>query len=135
MGLVSDNAKGSGVVKTPLVKKGVDSKSIQTKKPSGSGMMFTFVHEDTEIKTLITKDPVFDGVVGFQKDFKFLTEEMVEHLKLEVGKAHDNVDTSIYSFPMNEDLCLDLVYNYSSCMKKCKEGDTVDAFMVKYIDI
>ena len=128
MGLVSDNAKGSGAVKTPLVKKG------ETKKPSGGGMIFTFVHEDMEIQTLITKDPVFDGVVGFQKDFKFLTEEMVEHLKSEVGRVHDDVDTSIFSYPLDHEKALDLVYNYSSCMKKCKGGETACAFMVNYIE-
>lgn len=118
----------SGVAKTPLVKKTVQPK----KSTTGKGMMVTFVHEDLEIKTFVTKDPVFDSVVGFQKNFSFLTEEMVNKMKEEVGKVHDDVDVSLYSFPLDDDMALDLVYNYTSCMKECRGGETCSSTAVAY---
>ncbi len=138
MGLVPDNAEGSGAVKTPLVRKGVDSKSASSnkaKKSSGGGMMFTFVHEDGSIQTRIAKDPVFDGVVGFQKDFEFLTQEMVEHIKSEVAKVDSDMDMGSYVYPLEHDQAVALVYNYTPCMKKCKRGETAGAFIVTYVDI
>ena len=118
----------SGVAKTPLVKKTVQPKKSTTEK----GMMITFVHEDLEIKTFVTKDPVFDSVVGFQKNFSFLTEEMVNKMKEEVGKVHDDVDVSLYSFPLDSEMALDLVYNYTSCMKECRGGETCSSTVVAY---
>lgn len=125
----------SGVSKTPLVKKSVGTKGVQTKKAAtGKGMMFTFIHEDMDIKTYFTKDPVFDSVKGFQKNFGFLTEEMVDKMKEGVRKAHADVDVSVYSFPINEDLSLDLVYNYTSCMQECRGGEVASASMVAYAE-
>lgn len=125
----------SGVSKTPLVKKCDSVTSVQAKKAAiGKGMMFTFVHEDLDIKTYVTKDPVFDSVEGFQKNFGFLTEEMVDHMKEGVSKVHNDVDVSVYSFPLNEDLSFDLMYNYTSCMKECRGGEISGASMVTYAD-
>ena len=135
MGLVSDNAKGSSAIKTPLVKKGAGSTSARDKKKSGGGMMFTFVHDDLEIKTFITEDPVFDGVVGFQSGFKFLTESMVEHIKSEIAKMDDDVSTSIYTYPLDHHQAVELMYNYTPLMKECKGGETAGASMVNYVDV
>lgn len=83
---------------------------------------------------MVKKDPVFDSVEGFQKKFGFLTGEMVDHMKSEVGKVHEDVDVSVYSFPIEEESALELVYNYTSCVKKCRGGDTFGACMVTDVD-
>lgn len=140
-------SNGSGAVKNSLVKKSTQAeKGVQAKKSAqakgareakesaSKGMMITFVHEDLETKTYVTKDPVFDGVVGFQRDFRFLTGAMVDRMKSEVGRADPDVDLTLYSFPINEDLALDLAYNYSSCMKKCRGGETCSSTVVAHAD-
>ena len=83
-----------------------------------------------DIDTYVTKHPVFDSVKGFQTDFSFLTEEIVDHMKKAVRKSLDDVDVSLYSFPLDEERALDLVYNYTSCMTKCKGGEITGASMV-----
>ncbi|CAM9531564.1 unnamed protein product [Pylaiella littoralis] len=102
-------------------------------KPSGKGMIFTFIHKNMKIRTWIANNPVFDSVEGVQENFGFLTKDMVDHMKSEVSKVHEDIDVSDYPFPIDEDSALDLVYNYTSCIKKCRRGEKSGAVMVTYI--
>lgn len=121
MGLTTETSTGSAVAKTktPLVTKAVAR--------TGKGMIFTFTEEDLQIRTFISRDPVFDGVVGFQGSVDFLTESMVERLKSEVSRVWDDVDTSDLSHPLSHEEAVELLSNFRKCMKKCKGGETCGA--------
>ena len=124
MVLSSSDSIGSNALKSPLVTKGSPGKK---KMKKGKGMMFTFISDDMDVVIRISRDPIFDRVVGFQKHTDFLSEDMVEHIKTEVSKVHPEVDTSVYKYPLSEDRANELLFSFTSCMSKCKNGDTFGA--------
>jgi len=117
----------SSIAKTPLVTKGA-----RESKQEKSGMLFTFIEEDMGISSYISRDPIFDGVVGYQKSHKFLTAPMVEHMKAEIVKADNEEEYGVseiskINHPLSEDQVVELLNMFAECMEECKGGEKIHA--------
>lgn len=89
--------------------------------------MFTFVDENWEFSSFISKDPIFNGLVGFQKTLDFLTPERVQHITSELCRVHDCVEQGNLGNPLGEFEAHSMLHAFSVCMTKCEGGETSGA--------
>lgn len=103
--------------------------SLPNSTMPAKGIVFTFIR-DMQISCYVSKDPIFDRVIGYQPNLSFITEEMINHIKMETVKASDDsdgTDLSMYQYPMSEKDIVSLLYEYRVCMEPCKFEDSFRA--------